>query len=158
MPVTMRRATLEDMPHIQKLVEEIWHIGSDFALEEKYGAVGGEAWDRWLVPKVMSRLWDEMDSVWVSEEDGVLLGFCSYQMSSARKVGTIHYNGVALAARGRGVGTTQVARILSIFRAAGMEYACVGTGRNEGHAPARRVYEKSGFEPLMDYVMYARKL
>lgn len=158
MPLSIRPATLYDMPRIQEIVQEIWAIGSDFALEEKYGAVGGEAWDRWLVPKVMSRLWDEIDNVLVTEEDGVILGFVSYQMSSARKVGTIHYNGVALAARGRGIGTLQVARVLELFREAGMEYACVGTGLNEGHAPARRVYEKNGFEPLINYVMYARKL
>jgi len=103
-----------------------------------------------------------MDNVLVTEEDRVILGFCSYQMSGARKVGTIHYNGVALAARGKGVGTLQVERVLELFRAAGMEYACVGTGLNEGHAPARRparrVYEKNGFEPLIEYVMYARRL
>lgn len=158
MPLFIRKAALADMPRLQEIVQEIWAIGSDFAMEEKYGAVGGEPWDRWLVPKVMSRLWDEMDSVLVTEEDGIILGFCSYQMSSARRVGTIHYNGVALDARGKGVGTMQVARVLQIFREAGMEYACVGTGLNEGHAPARRVYEKNGFEPLIDYVMYAQKL
>lgn len=158
MQPNIRPAELSDMPRIQEIVQEIWAIGSDFALEEKYGAVGGETWDRWLVPKVMSRLWDEMDSVLVTEDDGVILGFVSYQMSAARKVGTIHYNGVALAARGRGIGSRQVARVLEIFREAGMEYACVGTGLNEGHAPARRVYEKNGFEPLITYVMYARQL
>lgn len=158
MPPTMRQAALEDMPRIQALVQEIWNIGSDFALEELYGAVGGEPWDRWLVPKVMSRLWEEMDRVWVTEEDGALLGFFSYALSGARKVGTIHYNGVALAARGKGVGSLQVAKCLELFRAAGMEYACVGTGLNEGHAAARRVYEKNGFKPLIEYVMYAQRL
>ena len=39
-----------------------------------------------------------------------------------------------------------------------MEYATVGTGLNEGHAPARRVYEKAGFEPVIEYRMYARRL
>ncbi len=47
---------------------------------------------------------------------------------------------------------------LETFREAGMEYACVGTGLNEGHAPARHVYEKCGFEPLIEYVMYSQKL
>ena len=158
MALTMRRATLDDMHRIQEIVREIWAIGSDFALEEMYGSVGGETWDRWLIPKVMSRLYDEMDSVWVTEEDGVILGFCSYTMSSARKVGTVHYNGVALAGRGKGIGTMQVSKILEIFRAAGMEIACVGTGLNEGHAAARRVYEKCGFEPVIEYRMYAQKL
>jgi GNAT superfamily N-acetyltransferase len=158
MALVMRLATLEDMGRIQEIVQEIWAIGSDFGLEEKFGAVGGERWDRWLVPKVMSRLYEELDQLWVTEEEGQILGFFSYGLSSARKVGTIHYNGVALAARGKGLGTLQVEKMLELMRAAGMEVACVGTGLNEGHAPARRVYEKCGFEPLIDYRMYSQKL
>jgi RimJ/RimL family protein N-acetyltransferase len=158
MAFTMRPATLDDMSRLQEIVREIWGIGADFGLEEKYGSVGDEAWDRWLLPKVMSRLYDEMDNVWVTEEDARIIGFFSYTMSGARKVGTIHYNGVALAGRGKGIGTMQVEKILEIFRAAGMEIACVGTGLNEGHAPARRVYEKCGFETLIEYRMYSQKL
>jgi len=158
MAMEMRKATLDDMPRIQEIIREIWGIGADFVLEEKYGAVGDEAWDRWLVPKAMSRLYDELDHVWVTVEDGLVIGFCSYTMSSARKVGTVHYNGVAKAGRGKGVGTRQVAKIIEIFREAGMEIACVGTGMNEGHAAARRVYEKCGFEPVIEYRMYAQKL
>jgi GNAT superfamily N-acetyltransferase len=158
MPLTMRPAALEDMPRLQEIVQEIWAIGSDFAMEEKYGAVGDEGWYRWLVPKGVSRLYDEFDHLWVTEEAGVILGFFSYGLSSARKVGTVHYNGVALAGRGKGIGTLQVNKTLELFREAGMEYACVGTGLNEGHAPARRVYEKCGFEPLIEYRMYSQKL
>jgi len=158
MALQMRPATLEDMPRIQEIVRQIWAIGADFLLEEKYGAVGGERWDRWLVPKVMSRLYEELDNVWVTEEDGRVVGFISFMMSPARKVGTIHYNGVAPEARGKGIGTMQVRKALEIFREAGMEIACVGTGLNEGHAPARRVYEKCGFEPLLEYRMYVQKL
>ena len=34
------------------------------------------------------------------------------------------------------------------MRAAGMKVAVVGTGGDEGHAPARRSYEKAGYTPL----------
>ncbi len=158
MELHMRPGAPGDMGRVQEIVEEIWAIGSDFALEEKYGAVGEEEWDRWLVPKVMSRIWDEIDSLIVAELDGEIVGFITYGMSAVRKVGTIHYNGVAHSGRGHGIGTKQVERVLEIFREAGMEYACVGTGLNEGHAPARRVYEKCGFEQLLDYTMYSMRL
>ena len=154
----IRKATLADMPRIQEIVAEIWHIGTDFTLEEKYGSIGDERWDRWLIPKVMSRLWDEMDNVYVTEAEGEVAGFVSFAISSARKVGTVHYNGVSPAFRGRGIGTRQVEFALERFREAGMEVAAVGTGLNEGHAADRAVYEKVGFEPLMEYVMYAMKL
>ena len=156
--MNIRRATLDDMPRIQEIVQEIWAIGSDFVMEEKYGPIGDEKWDRWLVPKVMSRLWDEMDSVYVTEVDGEIAGFVSFATSSTRKVGTIHYNGVANAYRGLGIGAKQVEFAVEKLREAGMECAAVGTGLNEGHAPARRVYEKAGFETLIEYRMYAMKL
>ncbi len=158
MSIAIRAGTPADMARIQEIVEEIWAIGADFVMEEKYGAVGDQRWDRWLVPKVMSRIWDEIDSLLVTEDDGEIIGFITYMMSGSRKVGTVHYNGVARQGRGKGVGTLQVQKVLEIFREAEMEYACVGTGMNEGHAAARRVYEKCGFEPLLEYRMYSQKL
>lgn len=157
MPPTLRPATLDDMPRLQEIVRAVWAIGSDFTLEEKYGSVGDERWDRWLVPKVMSRLYDELGSTLVSEVEGEIAGFISYALDRARGVGTIHYNAVDGRFQGHGVGTAQVERVLAIFREAGMRIACVGTGLNEGHAPARRMYEKAGFEPVIDYRMYAQR-
>ncbi|MBD3293173.1 MAG: GNAT family N-acetyltransferase [Armatimonadia bacterium] len=158
MKPTMRPATVDDMPRLQEIVRRVWAIGSDFTLEEKYGSVGDERWDRWLLPKVMSRLWDEIGSIIVTEIDGEIAGFISYATDAAREVGTIHYNAVDPDFQGHGVGTSQVERVLEIFREAGMRIACVGTGLNEGHAPARAMYEKAGFEPVIEYRMYSRPL
>ena len=146
------------MPRLQEIVQQVWAIGSDFTLEELYGSVGDEGWDRWLVPKVMSRLWDEIGSILVTETDGEIAGFISYAIDRARGVGSVHYNAVDPRFRGRGIGGMQLDRVLDIFREEGMEIACVGTGLNEGHAPARRMYEKAGFEPVIDYRMYSRRL
>jgi GNAT superfamily N-acetyltransferase len=146
------------MPRLQEIVQQVWAIGSDFSLEEKYGSVGDESWDRWLLPKVMSRLWQEIGSIIVTEIDGEIAGFVSYAIDRPREVGTIHYNAVDPDFQGHGVGTTQVERVLEIFRDEGMRIACVGTGLNEGHAPARRMYEKAGFEPVIEYRMYSRPL
>ncbi len=158
MTPTMRAGTPADMPRIQQIVEQVWAIGADFALEEEFGSIGDERWDRWLVPKVMSRVWQELSSLIVTEVEGQIAGFITYGLDRARRVGAIHYNGEAPEFQGRGIGSLQVRRVLEIFREAGMEYATVGTGLNEGHAPARRVYEKNGFRPIMQYVMYAQKL
>lgn len=158
MAPSLRPATLDDMPRLQEIVRTVWAIGSDFTLEEKYGSVGDERWDRWLVPKVMARLYEELGSILVAEVDGEIAGFVSYALDRAREVGTIHYNAVDPRFQGHGIGTMQVERVLAIFREAGMRIACVGTGLNEGHAPARRMYEKAGFEPVIEYRMYAQRL
>jgi len=47
MPLNIRPAEPADMPRLQEIVQEIWAIGSDFAMEEKYGAVGGGG-TRWI--------------------------------------------------------------------------------------------------------------
>jgi RimJ/RimL family protein N-acetyltransferase len=154
----IRPAEPEDMPRLQEIVTQVWRIGSDWTLEEKYGAIGDRGWDRWLVPKVMSRLWDEIGNILVTEADGQVVGFISYDTDSLRRVGVIHYNAIAPEYQGRGLGTRQVERVLSLMREAGMVYAAVGTGLNEGHAAARRIYEKAGFEPIIEYRMYAQRL
>jgi GNAT superfamily N-acetyltransferase len=158
MAETIRPAEPVDMARIQEIVTQIWAIGSDWVLEEKYGAIGDRSWDRWLVPKVMSRLWEESGTTLVTEDDGKVVGFIAYATDGPRRVGAIHYNGVAPEYRGRGLGHRQVEHVLGLMREAGMVYAAVGTGLNEGHAAARRVYEKAGFEPVIEYRMYARRL
>lgn len=158
MKPTMRAGTPADMSRVQEIVEQVWAIGSDFALEEEFGSIGDERWDRWLVPKVMSRVWQEIASLIVTEVDGTVAGFITYGIDRPRSVGAIHYNAVSPDFQGMGIGSLQVERVLEVFREAGMQYATVGTGLNEGHAPARRIYEKNGFKPLIQYVMYAREL
>ena len=158
MPPVIRPAEPDDMPRLQEIVTEVWAIGSDWTLEEKYGSIGDRSWDRWLVPKIMARVWDEIGSTLVTERDGRLVGFIAYSLDRLRRVGTIHYNGVAVECQGEGIGTRQVEHVLSLMREAGMEYATVGTGLNEGHAAARRMYEKAGFEPVIEYRMYAQRL
>jgi GNAT superfamily N-acetyltransferase len=154
----MRPAEPDDMPRLQEIVSDVWAIGSDWTLEEKYGALGDRNWDRWLVPRIMARLWDEIGSTLVTERDDRVVGFISYGLDRLRGTGTIHYNAVAPECQGEGIGLWQVEHVLSLMREAGMTHATVGTGLNEGHAPARRMYEKAGFEPVIEYRMYARKL
>jgi RimJ/RimL family protein N-acetyltransferase len=158
MSETIRPAELRDMPRLQEIVTEVWAIGSDWTLEEKYGSIGDAVWDRWLVPKIMSRLWDEIGMTLVTEREGRVVGFIAYSIDGLRRVGTIHYNAVAVEWQGEGIGTRQVEHVLALMREAGMEYATVGTGLNEGHAAARRMYERAGFEPVIEYRMYAQRL
>ena len=75
-----------------------------------------------------------------------------------RCIGTILNNAVDPAAQGQGVGTAMYERVLTLFRDAGMEYARVHTGLDEGHAPARRAYEKAGFDLSIPDVTYYQKL
>ena len=105
-------------------------------------------------PAIAQRLRAHPDRFWVSVLNGRVVGYVSYGMDAQRGVGTIHSNGVAHDARGRGVGTAQVRRMVALFREHGMKHAAVATGLSPGFAPARRMYEKAGFQPVARNVRY----
>jgi len=54
-------------------------------------------------------------------------------------------NSVSAEFAGRGIGSSMYRFILGEAKKRGCKYASVGTGLDDGHAPARRAYEKAGF-------------
>ena len=61
------------------------------------------------------------------------------------------------AAQGRGAAHALTEHALSQLRAAGCDLAIIATGGDDGHAPARALYESEGFTPL-PLVRYYRQL
>jgi GNAT superfamily N-acetyltransferase len=96
--------------------------------------------------------------MWVAEVEGRIAGFFTFTLDQDRRIGTISNNAVDPAAQGRGLGTAMYERALDLFREARMEYARVRTGLDEGHAPARRAYEKAGFDLSLPDITYYCKL
>jgi len=94
------------------------------------------------------------DCVYVTEEDGRILGFITFHLDPASRVGTIGNNAVDPQCQAKGVGTAQHREVLRIMRERGMRAARVTTGLDEGHAPARRSYEKAGFERSTSSITY----
>ncbi|MEA4824202.1 MAG: GNAT family N-acetyltransferase [Clostridiaceae bacterium] len=90
--------------------------------------------------------------------DGRVVGFISYTLSDDRKIGTIGTNAVAPDCRGKGIGPRLYAFVQERMRGEGAEFAQVETGGDEGHAPARRAYEKAGFERFLPQRCYFKKL
>ena len=70
------------------------------------------------------------------------MGFSSYKLNDATRIGTVDDNAVLPAYRGRGIGGQLLARVLEFIEAAGMEFAQVSTGLEEPYASARRLYER----------------
>lgn len=61
-------------------------------------------------------------------------------------IGEIALNGVHPDYAGRGIGTALYELALDEMAAAGLKVATVSTGGDPSHAPARRAYEKAGFD------------
>ena len=94
----------------------------------------------------------------VTEVAGRIVGFLVYTLDRERRCGIIGSNGVAPDQAGKGVGTSQCERVLELFRQEGMHSAELITGLDDSHAPARRMYEKAGFVPVLPSVRYMRLL
>jgi len=93
--------------------------------------------------------------------DGKVASFASWfpiTTPDGRVVGEIGNNAVGSAFRGMGLGGKMYDRLFAEMQQAGIEYACVQTGLDDGHAPARRAYAKAGFEVGLPSVMYYKKL
>jgi len=60
--------------------------------------------------------------------------------------------------QGRGIGRRMYEHVFDQMRQAGMRVVKVTTGLDEAHVPARRAYEKVGFERNLQFIEYYRLL
>ena len=74
------------------------------------------------------------------------------------EVGVISSNAVDPEVRGHGIGPKTVCFFQDRMRQEGLQYAQVSTGLDDGHAPARCAYAKTGFEKDFGRISYTRKL
>jgi ribosomal protein S18 acetylase RimI-like enzyme len=99
----------------------------------------------------------EDTKVWVVIDIGVTVGFVAVKFHVASSMGEIYMIAVDPDYQHRGIGTALTAFALERMRDAGMSVAMVETGGDPGHAPARRTYEKAGFD-LFPTARYFKKL
>jgi GNAT superfamily N-acetyltransferase len=98
--------------------------------------------------------WD----LYVAEMKNEIVGFVSIQINQETTVGEIGLNAVGPSYAGRGIGTRMYKFANAEMKAAGMRVVTVATGGDNSHAPARRAYEKSGFDVQIPSVWYCQLL
>ncbi|MFH1761779.1 MAG: GNAT family N-acetyltransferase [bacterium] len=94
----------------------------------------------------------------VCEEDGNIVGFVQFTMDKEAGIGEIGNNAVDPDCGLKGIGQQLYKAVLEHFRKNNIRYAKVVTGTDEGHAPARRAYERSGFDIQVGQVTFYKKL
>lgn len=96
---------------------------------------------------------DPKMNTWVAEVDDKVVGFITYELNDETKVGEVQLLAVHPDYQNHGIGTKLNLFALEKLKAGGMKLAVVGTGGDDGHAPARRSYEKAGYTglPLVRY-------
>ncbi len=156
--ITYRPATEADLEPIIAIARRIWTMGMSKRLEDRFGVQGGKSWDEWTADDIGGAVRARLATCLVAEVDGQVVGWVTWIINRDRNQGQIGYNGVAPEFRGHGIGTALVQMALDKLREAGMPIAVVITGLDEGHAAARRVYERCGFEPFHQSVTYVMEL
>ena len=92
------------------------------------------------------------ENAFVALLDGKVVGFAAFQIEG--ELGRICNNAVDPEYRGNGIGGLLYQRLLDGMREQGARYATVHTGGDDGHAPARKAYEKIGFKKFLPSVNY----
>jgi len=96
--------------------------------------------------------------VLICEEKERIVGFITFSLDLDKKIGTIGNNAKDPDCNLKGIGQQMYKAVLEYFREHGMIYASVHTGLDYAHAPARRAYEKAGFNIRHEDVDYYMKL
>jgi GNAT superfamily N-acetyltransferase len=91
---------------------------------------------------------DPNNTTWVAEIDGKVVGFIAYKLNANTKIGEVELLAVDPDYQNGGIGTELNLFALQMLKEGGMKLAYVGTGGDEGHAPARRSYENAGYTGL----------
>ena len=136
--VTLREATLEDLPNLLPLARTV-HVDSRFLADPAVPRdKAGELFAVWIRRSVERAI---ADVVFVAEAEGRAISYVTAKLAGG--VGSIGLVGVGEAARGRGIGLATVQRALQWFHAhEAKEVRVVTQGRN---VSAQRLYARCGF-------------
>ena len=95
--------------------------------------------------------------VWVADAHTLIIGFVAVDLHHDARIGEISMLAVDPGHQRTGVGGLLTSFALNQIKNSGMQVAMVETGGDEGHAPARRIYEQAGFTQL-PVARYFKKL
>lgn len=92
------------------------------------------------------------------EQPARVVGFVTCYANSETGIGEIGNNAVHPAWQGEGIAPRLYEWAFERMRERGMRYVKVSTGGDPAHAPARRAYQKAGFDIALSAVEYYREL
>lgn len=160
MPFALRPFDDADADQIVALALRAWapvHASMADVLGEKINALVYSDWAASQEEDVREACADPDISVTVAIDGGVIVGFVSVRVHTSARTGEMGMIAVDPVAQRQGIGRGLAEHALAQMRAQGCVVATVATGGEEGHAPARALYERMLFTPL-PLVRYYRKL
>ena len=160
--IAMRPAIDDDLPCFENIRQAAFEpVFASFRsiLGEEIYAVAQAHEDEAQGKYLSSLLVSESEwNVYAAELNRTVVGFVSIQLNHKTKVGEIGLNAVHPDYAGRGIGTKMYDFVIEKMKQAEMRVATVATGGDPSHAPARRAYEKAGFNVQISSVWLLQKL
>lgn len=153
---SLRPANPNDVPGLIALARRAWA-----GVEESIDAVLGSPLDRLATPSwaahheaVVRDACESADTSMIvaEDDDGEMAGFVAYtvhrESPGMSEYGEITVIAVDPAARRSGLGRRLLDHAVDELRAAGAPVIMLSTGGDDGHTPARALYESAGFRRL----------
>lgn len=146
-------ATEEHIEEVKKITIAAWtpihKVRKEILGEEIYNLTS-KGWEEAKCESVIKALlsYDEQYKGYVALLDDKVAGFVTYRVIKGNPdIGRMGNNAVSPEFTGKGIGSTMYKFVLDEMENIGLKYASVYTGLDEAHAPARRAYEKAGYNP-----------
>jgi ribosomal protein S18 acetylase RimI-like enzyme len=155
---SIRKAQQEDHDAIAEINRRAWAGGitTHELLEKRHGPIDGRPWAEHVVDAVTAHV-DQSDvTTFVAEDGGRVVGYAAAQIRREEPpsdVGVVSYNAVDPEYRGRGIGTALTRHVVDYLKQQGARVLAVWT--LEADEPARRLYERLGFQELARFVYYS---
>lgn len=160
-PLRIRMFQPEDIDDIQRIRRKAFcpvHESFRKILGDELFVLNFGQWDREQATYLESICKsDSGKEIYVVTIDRKVVAFIGLSLDKEKIKGEIDLNAVDPDAQGKGIGAFMYEFVLQRMRDEGMRFACVSTGGDPSHAPARRAYEKAGFGPAIPSVnMFVR--
>ena len=162
--VRIRQAVEGDQEAIAAINRRAWSGGitTHELIEQRHGPIDGRSWIEHTVDAVAAHMRQPDVTTFVAEVESRIVGYAAAQVmppasrgeTPAPDVGIVSYNAVDPDYQGQGIGTALIQRVLSYLQEQGARVLAVWT--LEADEPARRIYERLGFEELTRFVYYTR--
>ena len=153
----IRKVTPADRDAVLKIACRCWEIIYDGYRQILGDELYESIYHQPLEIKMKDILQEALEErTFVAEHDGIVCGFASFRIDGT--TGVVGHNAVMPEYKGRGIAKLLYERVFEEFRAHNCTLATVLTGLDDGHAPARRAYQKMGFEVGLPSIRYYKKL
>lgn len=151
MPIFVRPATPADLEEVVALAVRAWepvHASMATVLGEHLNARIYPDWAASQATDVTNVFTDPHLQVSLAIDTGRIVGFVAVAIDAADNTGEIDMIAVDPSIQRRGVGHKLTQHAMRQMLEAGCDLAVIATGGDDGHTPARALYESEGFTPL----------